>query len=195
MEKEATEHSGPDWDRLYETAASQDGYFTTSQASEAGYYPQLLQKYLRNGSVVRERRAVYRLVHFPPGEHEDLVVVWLWSGHQGVFSHETALSLHGLSDALPSRTHLTVPESWRMRRVRVPEGVVLHYAPVGDEERTWSGPVPVTTPDRTILDAAADRVPPDLVRQAIDEGLRRGLFNRDAVEEAIAYVRTFGSEG
>jgi hypothetical protein len=49
-------------------------------------------------------------VHFPAGEHEEPVVVWLWSERQGVFSHQTALGLHGLSEgesaldrALPAR--------------------------------------------------------------------------------------------
>jgi len=48
------------------------------------------------------RRGVYRLEHFPAGEHEDLVALWLWTDRAGVFSHETALALHGLSDTLPS---------------------------------------------------------------------------------------------
>ncbi len=43
------------------------------------------------------RRGVYRLVHFPVGDHEDLTAVWLWSEREGVFSHETALALHDLS--------------------------------------------------------------------------------------------------
>ena len=67
---------GPDWNRLFETAATQEGYFTTSQADEVGYSPQLLAKYLQNGRVVRARRGIYRVVHFPPGEHEDLVTAW-----------------------------------------------------------------------------------------------------------------------
>lgn len=32
----------PDWNVLYETAAPQEGLFTTRQAAEAGYSPQLL---------------------------------------------------------------------------------------------------------------------------------------------------------
>lgn len=59
--------------------------------------------------MLRVRRGVYRLVHFPAGDHEDLTAVWLWSQHEGVFSHETALALHDLSDVLPSRAHLTLP--------------------------------------------------------------------------------------
>jgi len=69
----------PNWDRLYETAAAQEGLFTTRQAAEAGYSTQLLRYHVSSGRVARARRGVYRLVHFPAGEHEELVMVWLWS--------------------------------------------------------------------------------------------------------------------
>lgn len=165
----------PSWDDLFDLAAGQDGLFSTAQAAEAGYSPQLLQKHLRAGRVRRVRRGVYRLVHFPPGEHEDLAAVWLWSDRAGVFSHETALSLHGLSDVLPARVHLTVPSDWSRRRLRVPEGVKLAYADVPKVDRTWVGPVQVTAVRRTLADCLAAGVAPDLVQQAIKQAADRGL--------------------
>ena len=48
----------PDWDRLYEIAATQDGHFSTPQAAAAGYSPQLLAKHIRGGRVVRIRRGI-----------------------------------------------------------------------------------------------------------------------------------------
>src|SRR2546430_7153184 len=88
-----TRQTKPDWDRLYETALAQEGHFTTHQALDAGYSSQLLVKHLKNGKITRIRRSVYRLKHFPPGQQEDLVVLWLWSERAGVFSYETALML------------------------------------------------------------------------------------------------------
>lgn len=110
----------PDWSILYEAAAAQEGYFTTQQAVEAGYSPQLLLHHVRNGRARRVRRGIYRLVHFPAGRHEELVVAWLWTERAGIFSHQTALALHGLSDALPAKVHLTLPSEWRARRLRIP---------------------------------------------------------------------------
>lgn len=181
----------PDWDRLYEIASAQEGHFTTTQAAEAGYYPQLLVKYIRNERIVRVRRGVYRLVHFPPGEHEDLVTVWLWTERAGVFSHETALALHGLSDILPSRAHITLPASWENRRLRVPKGVVLHFANVGEPERTWVGAVPVTNVGRTLIDCAHAKVAPDLVRDAFEEAAERGLVDRDTLPSVVSYLKRF----
>ena len=169
---------GPSWDDLYDQAASQDGLFSTSQSAAVGYSPQLLQKHLHAGRIQRVRRGIYRLVHFPPGEHEDLAAVWLWSERAGVFSHETALSLHGLSDALPGRVHLMVPPGWKQRRLRVPVGVELEFGPLADDDRAWVGPVPVTTVKRTLADCVAAHVAPDLVEQALAQAAERGLVRK-----------------
>ena len=183
----------PDWDRLYALAEAQDGQFTTAQAAEAGYSSQLLNKYLKSGREVRPTRGVYRLVHFPAGEHEDLVTIWLWSEQQGFFSHETGLMLHGLSDALPSTIHLTLPEKWRHRRLRIRHPrLALHYADLDTRDRPWSGSVPIPTPDRTVNDCANESVTPDLVDQASHEGLRRGLFGVDEIAAAAPYLGVFG---
>ncbi len=165
----------PDWGRLYCIAEAHAGYFTTQDAADAGYSSQLLHKYVANGRVQRARRGVYRIVHFPATEHEGLVIPWLWSGRSGVFSHETALALHDLSDVLPARAHLTLPVGWRRRRLRVPAGVVLHHADVGDDERGWVDVVPVTAPERTLADCIEAYVSPDLVEQALRDAGERGL--------------------
>ena len=191
MNKNIQAEHGPDWDRLYETASAQEGYFTTAQGAEAGYYPQLLAKYIRNERIVRVRRGIYRLNHFPAGEHEDLVVVWLWTERAGVFSHETALALHGLSDVLPARAYVTLPPSWKKRRLRVPRGVVLHFADLEKPDRTWVGAVPVTTVARTLIDGADARVAPDLVRHAFEEAAERGLVDRESLPTVVSYLTRF----
>lgn len=165
----------PTWDQLYETAASQDGLFTTAQAAAAGYSPELLIHHCHAGRLRRVRRGIYRLTHYPAGEHEDLVTVWLWSERRGIFSHQTALFLHELSDALPARVHITLPASYSHRRLRVPTGVVLHHSDVDEAERGWFGAVPVTAPLRTLADCSAASLSPDLLEQAVQDALSRGL--------------------
>jgi predicted transcriptional regulator of viral defense system len=172
----------PDWDSLFEVAQGQDGYFTTAQAARSGYSRPLLHKHLAGGRIVRARRGVYRVVHFPASDREDLVVLWLWSEQAGVFSHETALALHDLSDALPSRVHLTLPAGWRRRRLRVPAGLVLHFADVGERDRTSFGAVPVTAPLQTLEDCIAADLAPGLLDQAVSQARQRGLIT--AAEEA-----------
>ena len=182
----------PRWANLYETASAQDGYFTTQQAAGAGYSSQLLLKHIRAGRIARVRWGIYRLVHFPAGEHEELSVVWLWSERAGVFSHQTALALHGLSDVLPGRIHLTLPAEWRRRRFRVPKDVVLHHAAISPGDRTWFGPVPVTSPRRTLVDCTRGKVSPDLLRQAAQQAMRRGLVIQGDLPEVEQALLPFG---
>lgn len=184
--------SRPDWDRLFETAAGRAGYFTTRQAAEAGYSTHLLRKHIHAGRVVRSRRGIYRLVHFPASEHEELVAAWLWSDQAGVISHQTALALHGLSDVLPAHVHLTLPAAWKKRRFRVPPGVVLHHADVVPEDRAWFGAVPITNPRRTLSDCANAGLSPELLRQAARQALRRGVVARDEVVDVERALAPFG---
>jgi predicted transcriptional regulator of viral defense system len=176
----------PEWDHLYQLAAAQAGYFQLTQARDAGYSPPLLEYYVREGRVERVARGIFRLAHYPSSDHEDLVVAWLWSHRVGVFSHETALVLHELSDALPAKQHLTVPSAWERRRLRVPESLILHFADLAENDKDWKGPLPVTTPLRTVVDCKTAHSPLDLVTQATSQGVKRGLFTREEVRRTLA---------
>ena len=189
---ETTTPNRPDWNRLYEVAAGQEGLFTTQQAAEAGYSPQLLVHYINSGRAVRMRRGIYRLVHFPAGEHEDLVAAWLWSEQAGVVSHQTALALHDLSDVLPALIHLTLPTAWLQRRFRVPDGIVLHHADIPPDERTWFGAVPTTSVRRTLNDCASAGLAPDLLRQGAEQALRRGIVKLSDLGPVQAALAPFG---
>src|SRR5262249_22156616 len=141
--------------------------------------------YVRVRRLERTGRGILRLVHFPPGDNEDLVTLWLWSEQKGVFSHETALMLHQLADALPAKRHMSVPRAWARRRLRVPRGVVLHFERVPRKAFAWLGPVPLTRPLRTILDCTRAGAPNDLLRQAALQGISRGLFDRANVRRVL----------
>lgn len=191
---EPKKESPPNWDELFEIAQGQNGYFTTRQAASAGYSPQLLHKYLQNRTVTRVRRGVYRLVHFPASQEEDLVPLWLWSDRVGVFSHETALALQDLSDALPSRVHMTVPTAWHHRRFKVPQGLVLHYADLDESDLRRAAAVPFTAPGRTLSDCIDADFAPDLVDQAVAEARRRGLISRAEEAELVAALSHGGGD-
>jgi predicted transcriptional regulator of viral defense system len=178
----------PDWNALNELALPQSGYFRAAQAATAGFSNQLLRKHVLSGRFSHEARGVYRLVNFPPGEYDELISLWLWSEELGVFSHETALALYQLSDALPSRVHMTMPRSWR-KRSAVPPILMLHQADVPESDRAWIGPVPVTAPSRTLRDAVDAGVDPSLVSQAAAEGMARKLLVRADVRGIVPASR------
>jgi hypothetical protein len=80
----------PNRQALYDTAALQEGLFTTRQPAAAGYSDPLLAHYQKVGRLARIRRGIYCLIHFPSGEQEELVAAWLWTDAIGVLSHQTA---------------------------------------------------------------------------------------------------------
>lgn len=170
--------SKPDLDQLFGFAVGQAGYFTAAQAREAGYSLQLLQHHLKHGSLERAGRGIFRFVRFPATDEGDLVVPWLWSERRGIVSHESALHVHDLADALPARIHLTLPTADAGRRLRIPPNVAVSYDDIPAEEIVQRGPVPVTSALRTLRDCVAAHVTPEWIQQAVERGLRRGLFTR-----------------
>jgi predicted transcriptional regulator of viral defense system len=114
---------------------------------------------------------------------------WLWSRNrldrpQGVYSHQTALSLHELTDVMPSRLHMTVPKTFR-RSAAIPKGVVLHLADLPQSDVEQIDGVPVTKALRTMIDVAASGdVPlPDL-QVAFAEATRTGKITRAEIADA-----------
>jgi predicted transcriptional regulator of viral defense system len=104
----------------------------------------------------------------------------------------TALGLHDLSDVLPSQIHVSVPASWRARRLRIPPGVIVHHADVAKRDRSWFGAVPATAPGRTLQDCAYAKIAPDLLRQAAREALHRRLVGKRELVEVKRSLRSFG---
>jgi predicted transcriptional regulator of viral defense system len=182
------------FDQLFRHAEGQAGFFTAEQAKEAGYSRQLLNHHLHARRMERWYRGVYRLVHFPhQNAREDLVMYWLWSSKKGVFSHETALSIHQLSDALPARVHMTLQTSEAQRRRRAPPALMLSYGDVQANEQQVVEGVPVTSPARTVNDCAQASVSPELVHQAVKEGLARKLFRAADIRPALTYLQPYAS--
>ena len=121
----------------------------------------------------------------------DLILWWLWSRNrkekpQGVYSHQTALSLHELTDVMPSQVYMTVPKTFR-RSVAVPKGVTLHMADVPPSDVEPIDGVPVTKALRTLIDVVAggDVPMPDL-QLAFAEASRSGKITRAEIAAAKA---------
>jgi predicted transcriptional regulator of viral defense system len=177
-------------DVLFEVAEAQQGYFTSKQASSAGYLLGSQAHHVKSGNWVRVERGIYRLAHFPQSPEEQLVIYSLWSRNragqpEGVYSHQTALSVHELSDVNPAKLHLTVPVTFR-RRARVPRVLVLHRARLHQNDVDQRRGFAVTRPLRAIADLArADSVSHDIIEQALTEGRRRGLIGRREISELL----------
>ena len=173
--------------QLFEIADQQQGYFTTKQAKAAGFAESTHSYHVRVGNWTREHRGIYRLVLYPWTERWDLVHWALWSRNrneevEGVYSHETALTLYDLSDLNPSKLHMTVPTDFR-RTGEIPGILKLHYADLPESDVKTAQGYKFTPPLRAILDLIdAGTVEERFIRQAIRQGLDRGLIPYHHIE-------------
>jgi len=174
-------------DRLYELAERQRGFFTRKQARACGYAPPNHRYHVRTGEWIRERRGIFRLARFPRTDEDQLALWSLWScgrheEPQGVYSHQTALSLHELSDVMPSKLHMTVPRRFR-RNAPVPRVLVLHKGELQSKEIEEREGYRVVAPLRAIADLLAggteDR---GQLRRALRQALDRGLVTRRQID-------------
>ena len=178
-------------ERLYQVAQAQGGFFTARQARLAGYADNTHPNHVRNGNWVREYRGIYRLSRFPLATRPDLMLWQLWAHNrrgepQGTFSHNTALSLHALSDVMPARLDMTVPPGFQ-RMAAIPRVLRLHGGRLADDDVEMTDGVRVTTPLRTLVDVVVeDRLAADLQVQAFREALQRGLV----MARQLAQVKT-----
>lgn len=174
---------------LLETAEAQGGFFTAKQAKDAGFDERNHPYHVRVGNWVREHRGIYRLAYFPLPERPDLILWSLWSRDrqdvpQGVYSHQTALAIHDLSDLMPAKLHMTVPKDFR-RNSEIPNSLVLHRADLPakgleDQHGYW-----VTRPMQTLIDLLVEgSLPHDILQQALREGLQRGIIQRSEIVKA-----------
>lgn len=168
--------------RLYEVAVAQGGYFTAAQASEAGYPKQLRYYHVQRGNWIREAWGIYRLREWPRSSHDDLIRWTLWCRGAAVVSHQTAMAVHGISDLMPARIHLTVPPGFRKRQ---PPGIILYRDKLAPHEIEHREGFRVTSPLRTLVDAARVAVDPERLSAGIRDAIAKGLLGDRHIEAAI----------
>ncbi len=113
---------------------------------------------------------------------------YLWSRNrkeepQGIYSHESALALHELTDVNPDKLYMTVPVNFR-RSTNIPDIVVLHYGDISVEEVDHMHGVKVTNAMRTIIDIIREgTLSEDLIKQAIKEATNQGMITKKTLKK------------
>ena len=166
-------------ERLYPLVDSQLGYVTAAQAAELGVDRRYLAHHVDSGNLERVARGIYRLRRYPIQRFEDVMVAVLWVGDGAVASHDTALAVYGLADAMPAVIHISVDRRFRGHR----RGVLVHHTPLPEHVVTLRHDIPITTPVRTIVDVAAD---PAVAVAATRDAWQQGLITAGDLEELTA---------
>lgn len=164
--------------KLFEIASLQQGYFTAKQAIRSGFSYRMHTHYKQNGEWLEIDRGIFRLAQFPNSPDEDYVRWSLWSRDrdgqpQAIISHESALSIHDLSDVMPSKIHFTVPPGFRKKAQK---GCFIHRGRIPNDEKEQREGFFVTNPLRTIIDSAESNLSIYYLEQAIQQACDRGML-------------------
>jgi predicted transcriptional regulator of viral defense system len=177
------EMPGREYEKATELAADQHGYLTTAQALELGISRDTLRKMAKRGALERVSWGVYRVPTFPLSPLGQYMEACLWpAGPVGVISHQSALAIRDLSDVNPAKVHVTLPESFRVRR-KIPGYLLIHHADLSEEEIGSHEGIPATTVRRTVEDCFRAHLGPALLRQAIEDGERLGYLRSEEARE------------
>jgi predicted transcriptional regulator of viral defense system len=168
----ATDRARPALATLEAMALQQGGYFDRQDAQTHGIDDRLLHYHVKTGRFERCFPGVFRISRAPIAPHDDLLLAYVWTNYRGAVSHESALALYGLADVMPTQVHLTVPLDFR----RATSSFVLHRSTLEPDDFTEYDGVCVTTPARSIVDAASSGMGPEQVMLAVRQGLDRALF-------------------
>lgn len=158
---------------LRSVAEQQSGFFTASQAMEAGYADSVHKYHVDNGDWVKEYRGIYRLADVDRPAWGDLVVWSMWSRDrddepQGVYARETALAVHGVIEMDMEVLHMTVPSKFR-KNCEIPPKLELHKEDLFPRDIERRDGFLVTSLEKAIEDVKAFCTNPKIisaVRQA-----------------------------
>ena len=158
-------------EKVYALLKQGGGYLTSKTARENGINNIYLQRMEAKGLIDRAAYGLYTSTDIFP----DPFLIAQYRCPKGVFSHETALFLHDLSDRDPLRLMITIPTGWNTR-MHSDDNMQIFYC---SQKRMEHGVCEVETPsgfkvkafdaERTLCDClhAVDKLDRDLVITAL----------------------------
>ncbi|MGI6033010.1 MAG: type IV toxin-antitoxin system AbiEi family antitoxin domain-containing protein [Coriobacteriales bacterium] len=114
-------------DELLALMKRRAGRITTRAARQAGYSNSLLTSLEADGAIELESRGVWALSDTPLDDFAVISLRW----PRLIFSHDSALYLHGLADRAPSRYDVTCPQGYKAPAIfdEFP-GIQVHACPL-----------------------------------------------------------------
>lgn len=170
---------------------------TNKEAEELGYSRHNLSELTKNGQIERLRPGLYQL----KGKVTDDFVLISSNSNRIIFSHQTALYLHDLSDRTPNVFHISVPQGYNASHIKKRyEDLQVHYVKKDLYElgktaikSPQGNLVPVYDVERTICDIIIDRETID--KQIFTEAIKRYFKSKNKnLRRLITYSRQFKIE-
>lgn len=135
-------------------------------------------------------RGIYRLSGVPASWRQHLLAACLSLGDEAAASHRAAARLWQLTGVEFGSLELSVPRGGRRRR----QGLILHEVPLASIDVTLLDGIRTTSPTRTLIDLASV-VSTDIVEEALDDALRRGLTSAPRLRWRLSELGRQGRSG
>lgn len=165
---------------IYQKIEENQGIITTKSAVEHGIYKDLLKEMLEKNELVKIAKGLYTLP-----EEIDEYLYFSYRIPKGIFSHETAAYLHGLSTRMPLIYRMTVQVGDNVTRVKsLKKNLFIKYCKKEDYnlgKTTITNPfgreISVYDKERTILDLIKNKDKIDL--QVFSEAMQTYFNSKD----------------
>lgn len=164
-------------DKLKNLIEEHDGIISSKLVVENNIHREYLRQMVLNGELEIAARGVYIL----PEAFEDEMLIFQLKNTRIIYSHESALLLHDLTDRVPFQHVVTVPYGYNPTRLKA-EGLLVHtvkkdFIDVGicSKKTIFGNEVKTYDVERTICDILKDRNNQDIeiVLDAIKRYFRR----------------------
>lgn len=181
--------------RLEELLDKNEGILLTKEIIEAGISKQLLSKYVKKGYIERVAQGVY----LSKDTFEDEMYVLQARSKKVVFSHETALFLHELTDRDPLQYTITLPSGYNATKFK-DNGAYVYFIKedllslgVEDKKTPFGRTIRVYNKERTICDIVRSRNAID--PSVVNDGIRRYLSEKEKnIPKLMRYAKKFRVE-
>jgi len=172
-------HRSPQLDKIRDVLTKQNGTLLTADLARLGIPAAYLTILERSGEIVRVARGVYR----SPDAIEDELFGFQAVYKLAIYSHETALFLHDLTDRTPLFYSITLPTGYHSVVLKQRQHKVyfvsreLHSLGVISMPSPHGNPLRVTGLERTICDIVRSRNQMDI--QIVYDALKRYMRRPD----------------
>jgi predicted transcriptional regulator of viral defense system len=175
---------------------SNDGIASAKQLADKGVSRLVLYQYLISGLIAKESHGNYVIADNQPDEYRTIQN----RSSKMIYSHGTALFLHGLSDRVPHELDITVPQGDNVSRIkRDYENTRFHYC----KKELWDlGIVDAVTPqgyevkiydlERCICDLIRDKKTVDT--QIYTQAMKEYFSTKCNPRKIVKYARQFNIE-
>lgn len=145
--------------RLKNLIKKNGGIITTSLAEKNNIHREYLNSLVKEGELERVSHGIY----ITPDVWEDRLLINQLKRTRMIYSHETALYLHDLTDRDPLQYVVTVPQGYNPTRIKE-EGLIVHTIKrewfelgVCTKKTAFGNEVKTYNMERTICDILRDR--------------------------------------